>query len=96
MLFFRCCTSSTNYLVVEALSIAHNDPSYRFLLDKSAGVAFMGTPHGGSVVALWTTIGARLLHALSLGTRTNKKLLEGLRKGSPLLSPLSQKFAVQS
>ena len=56
----------------------------------------MGTPHGGSDVASWTTLGARLLNALSLGTRTNKELLECLRKDSPLLTLLSQKFTAQS
>ena len=81
---------------MKALSIAYEEPSHRSLLDRFAAVAFMGTSHGGSDVAFWTTVGARLLNALSLGTRTNKELLECLRKDSPLLTLLSQKFAVQS
>ena len=86
----------TNCPVTKALSIAHEEPTYRSLIDRFAAVAFMGTPHGGSGVASWTTLGARLLNALSLGTRTNKELLECLRKDSPLLTLLSLKFAVQS
>ncbi len=81
---------------MKALSIAHEEPTYRSLLDRFAAVAFMETPHGGSDVASWTTLGARLLNALSLGTRTNKELLECLRKDSSLLTLLSQKSAVQS
>ena len=80
----------------KALDIAHNDPAYRDLLPHFAAVAFMGTPHGGSDVAFWTSFGARLLHAMSLGTRTNKDLLKSLRKDSHFLGLLSQKFAVQS
>ena len=73
--FFGYRISTTNCLVMKALSIAHEEPTYRSLLDRFAAVAFMGTPHGGSDVASWTTLGAMLLKALSLGTRTNKELL---------------------
>ena len=41
----------TNCLVMEALSIAYEEPRYRSLLDRFAAVAFMGAPHGGSGVA---------------------------------------------
>lgn len=56
----------------------------------------MGTPHGGSDIASWTSFGARLLHAPSLGTRTNKALIDGLRKDSAFLSRQSEKFKAYS
>ena len=95
-MFFRYRISTANYLVMKALGIAHEELTYRSLLDSFAVVAFIGTSHRGSDVASWTTLGARLVNALSLGTKTNKELLECLRKDLSLLYLLSQRFAVQN
>lgn len=56
----------------------------------------MGTPHGGSDVALWASHASRFLHAASLGTRTNKDLINFLRKDSKFLGSLSKKFEIQN
>jgi len=56
----------------------------------------MGTPHGGSDIAFWTSHASRLIHAATLGTRTNKDLLQVLRKDSEFLESLSKKFALQN
>ncbi len=94
---FFICHSLGGLLFKQALNLAYQDgKSYRELLERFAGVAFMGTPHGGSDVAFWTSYAVRLLHAASLGTRTNKGLLQFLRKDSKALGLLSSKFGTQN
>ena len=79
------------------MNIAHRDTkSYGEVLHKFAGVAFIGTPHGGADLAFWMTFASRLLSAASLGTRTNKGLVQVLRKDSMFLGALSKRFAVQN
>ena len=81
----------------QALNIAHQDArNYGELLSCFKGVAFMGTPHAGSDVAFWTSYAARLLHSISLGTRTNKNLLDVLKRDSKFLGRLSRQFEVQN
>ena len=56
----------------------------------------MGTPHGGSDVALWASLAANFLHSASYGSRTNKDLLQLLRRDSKYLGSLSKQFLMQN
>lgn len=84
----------------KALSIAHNtklnDPAVRRILECTAGIVFMGTPHAGADIAFWASLAGKLLSTASLGTSTNRRLLDLLRKGSAFLGALSVRFAVEN
>jgi len=77
----------------QALILAHERSSlYSNLLYRVCGVVFMGTPHRGSNIALWTNILACFLHTIQLGTGTNVDLLSLLRRESSTLSDISRQF----
>ena len=60
--------------------------------DSTYGVIFLGTPHRGSALASWGTIGRNL--AVAIGQDTNDKNLKDLRLDSEILELLREEFAL--
>jgi hypothetical protein len=52
----------------------------------------MGTPHGGSDLAWWSTFLANILQVATVGTSTNPRLVTALKKESTTLSDISTQF----
>ena len=84
----------------QALNIAHGNKTTNngdaHIIKWLSGVVFMGTPHAGSGVAFWASLAGKLLNTASLGTSTNKGLLELLCRDSRFLEGLSRRFAVEN
>ncbi|KAL8957184.1 MAG: hypothetical protein Q9193_005479 [Seirophora villosa] len=59
------------------------------LLESTAGIAFLGTPHSGSNLADWASILAKLS---GLVRPTNKAIVSVLQPGSEMLANLQQEF----
>ena len=78
------------FVVKKALVTAHERSAYYAnILDQTKGIAFLGVPHRGSGIARLGNYLARLLSTASLGTSTNPKLLQDLRRNSETLINLS-------
>jgi len=59
------------------------------VLESTAAVAFMGTPHIGSAKADWATPLTRLSDVLR---KTNSEIVRVLERGSEMLANLQQEF----
>ncbi|KAI4113334.1 MAG: hypothetical protein LQ345_005661 [Seirophora villosa] len=59
------------------------------LLESTAGIAFLGTPHSGSNLADWASI---LANFSGLVRPTNKAIVSVLQPGSEMLANLQQEF----
>ncbi|KAI4087438.1 MAG: hypothetical protein LQ344_006774 [Seirophora lacunosa] len=59
------------------------------LLESTAGIAFLGTPHSGSNLADWASILAKFS---GLVRPTNKAIVSVLQPGSEMLANLQQEF----
>lgn len=66
---------------------------YGPLLEKIQGIIFLGTPHRGSDLAYWDSIGTRIVRAATLGLTTNTKLSKDLKVDSEMLKRISDSFA---
>jgi triacylglycerol esterase/lipase EstA (alpha/beta hydrolase family) len=89
------CHSLGGIVVKKALVLANersSDVGFKDILDNTRAIAFLAVPHRGSATADWMQILAYTLKAGSLGTTTNKAVLEGLRKNSPMLRDISKQF----
>jgi hypothetical protein len=89
------CHSLGGIVVKKALVLANersSDVGFKDILDNTRAIAFLAVPHRGSATANWMQILADTLKAGSLGTTTNKAVLEGLRKNSPMLRDISKQF----
>ncbi|CAG8897091.1 unnamed protein product [Penicillium egyptiacum] len=62
---------------------------YKDVLDSTAAIAFMGTPHLGSNKAAWALPLTRLANVLRTA---NKELIQALAPGSEMLANLQQEF----
>ena len=60
--------------------------------DSTYGAIFLGTPHRGSALTPWGTIGRNL--AVAIGQDTNDKNLKDLRLDSEILELLREEFAL--
>ncbi|KAL7808190.1 hypothetical protein V8C26DRAFT_423602 [Trichoderma gracile] len=69
------------------------DSFYGPLLDRIRGVIFLGTPHRGSDLAYWDSIGTRIVRVATLGLTTNTKLSKDLKVDSEMLKRISDSFA---
>ncbi|OTA04435.1 hypothetical protein A9Z42_0050300 [Trichoderma parareesei] len=69
------------------------DSFYGPLLKKIRGVIFLGTPHKGSDLAYWDSIGTQIVRAATLGLTTNTKLSKDLKVDSEMLKRISDSFA---
>lgn len=56
-------------------------------------MVFFATPHRGSDLAFWDSIGTRLAKAATLGFTTNTRLSKGLKVDSEMLKRISDSFA---
>lgn len=81
-------TGSTKANIRKALIRAHEDPEYSNILGHVYGVIFFGTPHRGSSLAKWNSIGANIVRAVSLNISTNV-LSKDLELRSDLLSDIA-------
>ncbi|PTB68629.1 hypothetical protein BBK36DRAFT_1166530 [Trichoderma citrinoviride] len=69
------------------------DSFYGPMLERIRGVVFMATPHRGSNLGYWDSIGPRLIRAASLGFKCNTKLIKDLKVDSEMLKRISDSFA---
>ena len=78
-------------LCKEAILLSRNHPELhlRGVFSCTKGIAFMGTPHGGSWIARWASIPASLLGVVK---STNKSLLEVLRTDNQFLESVQARF----
>jgi len=76
---------------VQALLIARGaaQDHLKSLLESTFAIAFMGTPHMGSVKAEWASILSRLSSVLR---QTNRKILSTLEPESEVLANVQQEF----
>ncbi|KAL8993023.1 MAG: hypothetical protein Q9169_006653 [Polycauliona sp. 2 TL-2023] len=65
------------------------EPWMNALLDSTAGIIFLGTPHTGSNLADWASI---LTKFSSIARPTNKNIVSVLEPGSEMLANLQQEF----
>ena len=65
------------------------DPHLRKLFECIRAIAFLGTPHGGSDLAMWAKIPAK---ALGIVKSTNTDLLSILQTGSEVLARIQSDF----
>ena len=78
-------------MVEQALLIARGAAQQHLkdILESTAAIAFMGTPHCGSTYADWATPLTRLSKALR---QPNSQILQVLKPGSEMLANLEQEF----
>lgn len=76
----------------KALVRARERDRYTNLLKHIRGVAFFGTPHGGSSSADFGKVLASILKASTLGINTNTKVINDLKRNSQALYEISQSF----
>ena len=78
-------------MVEQALLIARGAAQQHLkdVLESTAAIAFMGTPHCGSTHADWATPLTRLSKALR---QTNSQIVQVLKPGSEMLANLEQEF----
>ncbi|KAL6829124.1 hypothetical protein J3E69DRAFT_364751 [Trichoderma sp. SZMC 28015] len=69
------------------------DSFYGPLIEKIRGVVFLATPHRGSDLAYWDSIGTRIVRAATLGMTTNSKIVKDLKVDSEMLKRISDSFA---
>ena len=65
---------------------------YGNVLNSVYAMVFFGVPHRGSDLAYWSTLAARLLNTISLGSRTNTSFVEALQRNSQTFADISQSF----
>ena len=74
-------------------ALLHSDESsevlYNDIVDSTAGVIFMGTPHRGSTWARWGSLGADFAHVVK---DTNQAIVKLLRPDSEILFQLRDSF----
>ena len=81
-------------MVKKALILASEQKDqYGSLLQQTAAVVFMGTPHRGADIADWMSYLAHGLYLAQFGGGTNRELLACLKKDSPVLTEISRRFA---
>ncbi|KAM0228216.1 hypothetical protein ACHAPO_010864, partial [Fusarium lateritium] len=80
----------------QALVRARERDRYTDLLKHIRGVAFFGTPHGGSSSADFGKVLASILKASTLGINTNTKVVNDLKKNSQALYEITQSFVDRS
>ena len=66
------------------------DPHLRKVFECITAIAFLGTPHGGSDLAMWANIPAK---ALGIVKSTNTDLLSILQTGSEVLARIQSDFS---
>ena len=66
------------------------DPHLRKVFECITAIAFLGTPHGGSDLAMWANIPAK---ALGIVKSTNTDLLSILQTGSEVLARIQRDFS---
>ena len=78
-------------MVEQALLIARGAAQQHLkdILESTAAIAFMGTPHCGSTYADWATPLTRLSKALR---QPNSQIVQVLKPGSEMLANLEQEF----
>ncbi|PKK49215.1 hypothetical protein CI102_4806 [Trichoderma harzianum] len=69
------------------------DSFYGPLIEKIRGVVFLATPHRGSDLAYWDSIGTQIVRAATLGMATNSKIVKDLKVDSEMLKRISDSFA---
>jgi hypothetical protein len=75
----------------QALILAHNKRIvYSDILDRTAGLIFMGTPHRGSDKAKWASMLKELLNTVGVGSST--QLLADLKRQSRTLVQINSDF----
>lgn len=81
-------------MIKKALILAcEQADQYGLLLQQTAGVVFMGTPHRGADIADWMSYLANGLYLAQFGGGTNRELLACLKKDSPDLAEITRRFA---
>lgn len=78
-------------VIQEALQICTNpnDEAQTDLLSSTRGVAFFGTPHGGSDLEKFATA---VINIVRIAKKPNKKLLGVLRRNSEILANIKDGF----
>ncbi|KAH7129973.1 hypothetical protein B0J13DRAFT_627109 [Dactylonectria estremocensis] len=80
-------------VVKKALITAHNGPeAYAPILQATAGIVFLGTPHRGSDLVPWAMLLSNLVGVASMGRSIRKELLRSLNKDSDMLMEISSQF----
>ncbi|GKU22800.1 unnamed protein product [Fusarium langsethiae] len=90
------CHSLGGIVFKQALVRARERDRYTDLLTHIRGVAFFGTPHGGSSSADFGKVLASILKASTLGINTNTKVINDLKKNSQALYEITQSFVDRS
>jgi hypothetical protein len=68
---------------------ASNEQRLAAVLESTAGIVFMGTPHKGAALALW---GSRVASYLQHIRKVNKRLIKTLNEKSEILASVEQDF----
>ena len=75
----------------QALIMAHNKQiAYSEILDRTAGLIFMGTPHRGSDTAKWASMLKEMFNVVGAGSHTH--LLADLKRQSRTLIQINSDF----
>ncbi|KAL6796306.1 hypothetical protein GGI42DRAFT_345133 [Trichoderma sp. SZMC 28013] len=87
------CHSLGGLVFKKAIIKGHEwDRFYGSLTQKICGVVFFATPHKGSKLATWNTIGTRITQAVTLGFASSPSFVEGLVVDSKMLKQISESF----
>ncbi|KAL5089104.1 hypothetical protein Trisim1_005960 [Trichoderma cf. simile WF8] len=87
------CHSLGGLVFKKAIIKGHEwDTFYGSINKKICGVVFFGTPHKGSKLASWDTIGTRITQAVTLGFASSPSFVEGLVVDSQMLKQISESF----
>ena len=80
-------------LLHQAMILAHERSSiYGDILNSVKALVFFAVPHRGSSLAFWGNMFANLLRGAQLGTGTNTKFVEALKKNSKEFDDISESF----
>jgi len=71
------------------LGRVHSDDEIKSIGESTRGMLFLGTPHGGSSLAKWASIG---LSFTKLFAHTNNKNIKILQEDSEKLKEVGEKF----
>lgn len=69
---------------------------YGPILNSTAGIVFMGTPHQGSELVPWAMLVANIVNIAFVGQAVRTDLIAALKTGSSILTEISGSFAHRS